>query len=144
MMIAVAGAGAILGFRVGLLSYVTEIGDGSPVKVPLLFLIMDETTGRPIEGALVRLPDLHGSGTSLAATTSSEGLAKIFFDTFFSEGFNTILMHRVYRHVSYREDVEVSAKGFQLSRFLLEDRTEGPRFHYDPAPPPILVSLSRE
>jgi hypothetical protein len=134
---------------VGLLLWIprsctTAIGDGAPVNVPLNFVVVDETTGQPIEGASVTFPDCNGSGITLAATTSPDGRARILLDTVFSEGYNTILMHRVYRHISYRQDVEVSATGYRPSKIRLEDLTDDPRFHYDPVPPPILVRLKRE
>jgi hypothetical protein len=124
-------------------SCTTAIGDGA-LNVPLNFVVVDEATGQPIGGASVTFPDCHGSGITLAARTSPDGRARILFDTVFSEGYNTILMHRVYRRISYRQDVEVSATGYRVSKILLEERTEDPRFHHDSVPPTILVSLNRE
>jgi hypothetical protein len=121
-------------------SCVTAIGDGS-VSVPLVIVVVDETTGKPIENAWIRLPDRPGSGITLEATTSSDGRARILLDTYFSEGINDLFMYRVYRRVCYIGEVEVSAEGYRTSKFLLEDRTNEPRFHYDAAPPLIVVGL---
>jgi hypothetical protein len=106
---------------------------------------MDEVSGTPIEGARVKLLDRHGTGNNLAAITTSDGRARILLNTSFSEGYNEWLGRRVYRHVCYMADVEVTARGFRLSKFRLEDRTDDDlRFDYDAVPPPIVVRLDRQ
>jgi hypothetical protein len=121
-------------------SCVTMIGDGT-VSVPLVILVVDDKTGHPIEGAAVKFLDRHRSGMTREATTSVDGRANFVLDVWFSEGYNGTLMLRVYRRVNYNEDVQVSAKGYRPSTIPLEDRTTDPRYHYDAAPPPILIRL---
>src|SRR5438046_462513 len=65
---------------------ITAIGDGV-VDVPLVFLVVDESTAYPIESASIRVLDHLGPRIQghLVATTGQDGRAKIVLDTMFSE-----------------------------------------------------------
>jgi hypothetical protein len=121
---------------------ITAVGVGY-VDVPLEFLVIDESTGFPLESASIWIHDHLGPKFqgSLIGATGRDGRAKVILDTYFSEGCNSLF--RVYRHVNYLADLRVSAENYQAERFDLRDFTEGPRYHYDEVPPPIVIRLRK-
>jgi hypothetical protein len=121
--------------------FLTRIYDGL-VTVPLVFVIVDDTTEQPIENALIRIYNLFDPPPEFwEARTGPDGCASIKFLTMAAEGFNSDLGIRLYRSVGYGRDVYLSASGFQDRHLDLSEFTHDPRFHYDASPPPIVFRL---
>jgi hypothetical protein len=122
-------------------SCTTCIDDCIPITIPLSIVVVDDSEGYTIQSASIMIPKPLWSKASFATLTGTDGRASIVLDTMCSDGYNTVF--RVHRRVSYPSEVHVSAQGYQSKRFVLADRTEDPRYHYNAVPPPITVRLRR-
>jgi hypothetical protein len=105
-------------------------------SLPLEFLALDASTGRPIGGALIRLID---GPPEYEATTGPDGKAKIVIEA--RAAGSASLFHRT-RSVYYLLwRLVISAKGYKSVKDDLNQYTWDPRFHSDPIPPPLVIRL---
>ena len=102
-------------------------------SIPLEFLILDASTGKPIAGAYINLPDPR---VNYATTSGPDGRATLVISaTIAGRGSRT-------RSVNYRWEALVTADEYGIVRAALRDFTLDPRYHSDPAPPPIVIRLA--
>ena len=106
-------------------------------QVPLEFVILDASTGFPIEGATLRL--LLEDDPEYVATTGPDGGARVVRQ-FMTGGRSSVL--RSTRVVNYNLMVAITAVGHQPLRIELAELTREARYHSDPNPPPIVIRLA--
>jgi hypothetical protein len=106
-------------------------------QIPLEFVILDGSTGSPIEGATVRL--LLDDDPQHAATTGPAGRLRVVLQ--FTTGGRSSVLRRT-RVVNYNLMVTITAVGHQPLSVALAEPTREPRYHSDPNPPPIVIRLA--
>ena len=131
-------AATVLAF-VLLLPFLQEAAWVGRASVPLEFLILDATTGRPINGASIWLAE---GDPEYQATTGTDGTAKLIIQatTAGRSGIFRSVRSAYYDHWS----LVISADGYKGLNDDLGRHTRGPRYHSDAVPPPIVVRLSSE
>jgi hypothetical protein len=109
-------------------------------NVPLRFTILDDTSGRPISRASVRLP---GSTVYEATPTGDDGKTTVVIRVMCS---GQVSILRKTRHANFSSwRIRVVAPGYRTFTGSLENRTQDPRFHEEnPDPPPIEIRMERE
>ncbi len=123
-------------FATSLLSEALWVGSAS---VPLEFLCLDASTGRPIEGASVTLAEGH---PEYRATTGADGKAHLVIRTT-TAGRSSVI--RSTRSVHYgRWSLVITANGYKSLNDSLRSHTLEPRYHSDAIPPPIVIHLPGE
>jgi hypothetical protein len=133
-LMAVVGVVAVVTFvLIGFLPDEDWVGHTS---VPLEFLILDSSTGQPIERATIRLVETK---PEYQATTGRDGRAKIVLQAP-TAGRSSLL--RSTRTVNYAWMLLVTADRHQEVREDLGELTRSPRYHSDSAPPPIVIRLA--
>lgn len=106
--------------------------------IPLGFLILDASTGRPIEGASIHL-DLEKENPDYKATTGPDGHAEVVIQAM-TTGRSSMVRHT--RTVNYGKwMLVVAADGYESLTDDLRKLTLEPRYHYDAAPPPVVIRL---
>jgi hypothetical protein len=106
-------------------------------SVPLEFRVLDDSTGRPIEGASIRLAE---GDPEYRATTGTDGRAKMVIRAMIG-GRSSLI--RTTRAVNYAWRLEVTADGHKGVTDYLGDHTRGNRYHSDASPPPVVIRLAR-
>ena len=102
-------------------------------SIPLEFVILDALTGQPLEGASIRLVE---STPEYEATTGAEGRSKIIINAMIGGRSSLVRNTRV---VNYAWALVVTADHYRGVNEPLWEVARGPRYHSDPAPPPIVV-----
>jgi hypothetical protein len=110
-------------------------------SIPLEFLVLDATTGRPIEGASLRLVLEEGRDPEYEATTGADGQAKVCIRAM---TYGQSFLLRSTRFVRYHWTLIITADHHVGATLSLYELTRGARYHSDPAPPPIVIRLDRE
>jgi len=128
---AVVAVGAVLLFSLNEADWVGH------AQIPLEFVVLDSTTGHPIEGGSLRL--LLEDDPVYEATTGSDGRAR-FVGQFMTGGRSSIL--RRTRVVNYNLMVAITADGYQALSVGLYELTKESRYHSDPYPPTIVIQLA--
>lgn len=135
LMIGVAAVAVIL---LAALSMSEAVWVGS-ASIPLEFLVLDSATGRPINEASIRLAE---GDPGYRATTGPDGRAKLVIRAT-TAGHSSL--GRSTRAVAYGVwSLVISADGYKGLNDDLGQHTREPRFHSDPAPPPIMIRLAPE
>jgi hypothetical protein len=131
-------AGAVVAVVAPVLIYLSSedawVGHAS---IPLEFVILDAPTGRPLEGASVRLVEWT---PEYEASTGADGRANIAIYAMI--GGRSSLVRKT-RSVNYAWALAVTCGGHEGINQALSDVTRGPRYHSDSAPPPIVIRLAR-
>lgn len=135
MMIAVAVIGVV--FLVTL-DLPEAAWDGS-ASVPLEFLTLDCATGHPINGATIRLAE---GNTENRATTGPDGSAKLVIRAITGGRSSAVRNTRIVVYTTW--SMAISADGYEGLNDDLGKYTQGPRFHSDLIPPPIVIRLPPE
>lgn len=120
------------------------------VRIPLVFLVSDGDTGRPIEGARVLLRDRDRDSNPvhpyvLDLRTGPDGRATVLDDWPFyvSEGVPSGRLH-FYRVVYPHWEMTFTAEGYVPAEGSFREHEAGDRrFHEAAPPPPIVVRLRR-
>jgi hypothetical protein len=118
----------------------TRLGCGS-ASVVLTFRVVDDADARPIGGARIELLEDFSAPPAASATTGSDGLACVrseFGATWYSGPF-----FREYRCVSYSDQLQVRADGYEAIDEPLRNFTKYPHYHNSPSPQPIVLRLKR-
>ncbi len=133
-LMAAVGVVAVVTFvLIALLPEAAWVGHAS---VPLEFLILDSSTGQPIERATLRLVE---GNPEYEATTGPDGRAKVVLQVTTAGRASPL---RSTRAVNYAWMLLVTADRHQGVREDLRGVTRGPRYHSDSAPPPIVIRLA--
>lgn len=140
----VLGLMAVVGVVAGILAFLLNTRGtyrAALANIPLRFTILDDSTGRPIPHASVRLPG--GATTYEAAPTGDDGQTAVVVSVMCSGETGPL---RKTRHANFDAwRIRVVAPGYKTSVESLEGRTQDPRFHEEsPHPPPIVIRLQRE
>lgn len=105
--------------------------------IPLEFVILDDSTGKPIRGASIWLTE----GTpEYRATADSNGRAKLLIRATVAGHSSRVRSTRAVNYGSWR--LVVAGGGFDLNADL-RMLTKDARYHYDATPPPIVIRLKR-
>jgi hypothetical protein len=104
-------------------------------SIPLEFLILDASTGQPIEGATIRLTE---STPEYQAVTGPDGRARLTIEAVIA---GRSSLARDTRTVNYHWMLLVTAGRHRELREDLGELTRSPRYHSDPVPPPIVIRL---
>ena len=134
LMVAVAVLSVVTAVLIRLSPEAAWVGFAS---IPLEFVILDAPTGQPLEGASVRLIE---STPEYDAITAADGRAKFVIHAMIT-GRSSLV--RDTRSVKYAWTLSVTCDGHQGINQNLREITQGPRYHSDPAPPPIVIRLTR-
>ncbi len=126
---------AVFGVMTVVLIILSEADWVGHASIPLEFVILDAVTGQPLEGASIRLVE---SRPEYEATTGAEGRAKIIINAMIGGRSSLVRNTRV---VNYAWELVVAADHYRGVNESLREVTRGPRYHSDPAPPPIVVRL---
>jgi hypothetical protein len=103
--------------------------------IPLDFLILDASTGKPIAGASISL--LRGR-SEYAATSGPDGRATIVITA--TIGGRSSIFRRT-RSVNYSWEIAINADEYEPVHDALQTFTRDRRYHSEPAPPTIVVRL---
>ncbi len=129
VVIAVLGTGAF-----------TEVVWVGRATIPLEFVILDASTGRPIEGASIRLFfEGNEENPECEAVAGPEGRARVVIQA------RTVGRDSLFRHtrgVNYNWFVAVTADGHLKDLQYLATLTRAPAYHHDKVPPPIVFRLT--
>ena len=103
--------------------------------IPLEFLILDASTGRPVSGASVALAE---GDPEYRATTGPDGTARLIIRAMIGGRSGT-------RSVNYGHwALVISADGYKGVNDDLRHHTRDPRYHSEAVPPPIVVRITSE
>ncbi|WP_309379033.1 hypothetical protein [Paludisphaera borealis] len=105
--------------------------------IPLEFVVLGASTGRPIEGAVIRQMDETGS--KYEAVAGPDGRVKIAIQARIA-GRSSLL--RRTRSVNYQWLLDVTADRHERLNEDLGRLTRDPAYHYGPVPPPIVIRLA--
>jgi hypothetical protein len=106
-------------------------------SVPLEFLILDSSTGRPINGASIRLAE---GDPEYRTTTGTDGRATLVIRAA-TAGRSSVF--RSTRSVNYGHwSLAIAANGYNGLNDDLKRHTLGPRYHSDAVPALIVIRLS--
>ena len=106
-------------------------------KISLEFMVLDDSTGKPVAGASLRL---RFRLYDYAATTNAQGRVRIVVEGACGGG---PLPSRTTRRVNHEGELVVAADRFPLQGADLRNLTRDPRYHSDKAPPPIVIRLAK-
>jgi hypothetical protein len=106
-------------------------------SIPLEFVILDAQTGKPLDGASVRLLEVR---PEYEAATGADGRARIVVDAMVG---GRSSLGRKTRRVNYAWAVSVTCRDHEGYYQALSKVTQGPPYHSDPVPPPIVIRLAR-
>jgi hypothetical protein len=112
------------------------VGDAS---IPLQFVILDASTGRPIKGATIRLINEPTPESEYEAADDPAGRAEIVVHAMVS---GRSSWFRGTRSVNYKWLLDVAADGYDGLSADLRRFTRDPAYHYNTAPPPIVIRLA--
>ena len=104
--------------------------------IPLEFLILDASTGKPIADASIRLAE---GSVDYETTSGLDGRATIVIDAHTGGRSGPFEFTRT---VNYAWSLVITADHHQSVNEDLKSRTRDPAYHSGPAPPPIVVRLT--
>src|SRR4051794_30343647 len=140
MMLAVALVASVMGF---LATYHERLGCGRQASVSLVFYVVDDGDGRPVNEAKVELFDDRGDPPRVMVMTGGDGSAGAACRARSSSYRGPFLRrHSVF---FYSDVLRVEVGGYQPVEGMLRDFTNDPAFRTDrTAYPPILIRMKRE